>query len=459
MISAVSRPSAVPAAARRCERSANWSCSSRAMSLIFAIFSADSPIVSPVVGSAMAGVIGTRSRGRIARERLHAAAEASWRARPRRARRESARVQDRNVRQRLGAAGDDAVGVAEHDLVGGVGDRLVGRRARAARRCTTARLWAAAGSARPRARCSARAPTARRCRTTTRSTSLPVDAGALNQLGDAQLAEFDRRERLEGRARAREGGANAGDDGDPSSIEREAAGVVHVLNLRPEARAAEARSAAFYLWLLASGALAWLSSHQTSAAPTTRVVIDLALPVLDHGQRSSQLRQLARLEQVLLLSWGRGQDRAGPGRGAPNDVGLVDEMTARREQRLQVREDRAVEKIGDHHDAELARTERQRGGVRHNASSCGSALRAAATAWSAMSTRTTWRPARAIGMAWRPMPPAMSATGRSLGSLATVSTIQRDGGLSARAARRVEFLPLRPIPRPRRSTTCPNLTI
>ena len=35
------------------------------MWLIFAIFSADSPIVSPVVGSAMAGVIGTRSRGLI----------------------------------------------------------------------------------------------------------------------------------------------------------------------------------------------------------------------------------------------------------------------------------------------------------------------------------------------------------------------------------------------------------
>ena len=35
------------------------------MWLIFAIFSADSPMVSPVVGSAIAGVIGMRSRGRI----------------------------------------------------------------------------------------------------------------------------------------------------------------------------------------------------------------------------------------------------------------------------------------------------------------------------------------------------------------------------------------------------------
>ena len=63
-ISAVSRPSCVPAAANRCDRSAYWSCSSRGMALIFAIFSADSPMDSPVLGSAMAGVIGTRSRGR-----------------------------------------------------------------------------------------------------------------------------------------------------------------------------------------------------------------------------------------------------------------------------------------------------------------------------------------------------------------------------------------------------------
>src|SRR4051794_5276088 len=35
------------------------------MWLIFAIFSADCPIVSPVDGSAIAGVTGTRSRGRI----------------------------------------------------------------------------------------------------------------------------------------------------------------------------------------------------------------------------------------------------------------------------------------------------------------------------------------------------------------------------------------------------------
>ena len=64
-ISAVSRPSFVPAAAFMCDASASSSCAARAMWFSFAIFSADCPIVSPVVGSAIAGVIGMRSRGRI----------------------------------------------------------------------------------------------------------------------------------------------------------------------------------------------------------------------------------------------------------------------------------------------------------------------------------------------------------------------------------------------------------
>jgi hypothetical protein len=42
-----------------------WSCSSREMPFSFAIFSADWPMVSPVEGSAIAGVSGTRSLGRI----------------------------------------------------------------------------------------------------------------------------------------------------------------------------------------------------------------------------------------------------------------------------------------------------------------------------------------------------------------------------------------------------------
>jgi hypothetical protein len=64
-ISAVRRPSSSPTAASLCDRSANWSCSSRPMWLIFAIFSALCPIDSPVDGSAIAGAIGTRSRGRM----------------------------------------------------------------------------------------------------------------------------------------------------------------------------------------------------------------------------------------------------------------------------------------------------------------------------------------------------------------------------------------------------------
>ena len=60
-ISAVSRPSSVPAAALRCDASANSSCAAREIWFSFAIFSADSPIVSPVVGSAIAGVIGMKS--------------------------------------------------------------------------------------------------------------------------------------------------------------------------------------------------------------------------------------------------------------------------------------------------------------------------------------------------------------------------------------------------------------
>ena len=64
-ISAGSRPSAVAAAARWWLRSATSSCASRLMPFSFAIFSADCPMLSPVEGSAMAGVTGTRSRGRV----------------------------------------------------------------------------------------------------------------------------------------------------------------------------------------------------------------------------------------------------------------------------------------------------------------------------------------------------------------------------------------------------------
>ena len=63
-ISAVKRPSSVPAAAFMCERNAKRSCDSRVMPFNLAILSADCPIDSPVLGSAMAGVIGMKSLGR-----------------------------------------------------------------------------------------------------------------------------------------------------------------------------------------------------------------------------------------------------------------------------------------------------------------------------------------------------------------------------------------------------------
>ena len=160
MISAVSRPSCVPAAASLCERSANWSCSSRGMSLSFAIFSALCPIVSPVVGSAIAGVIGMRSRGRRRASAPNRAGIVFALDRGHERVREAARVQDRHVRQRLRAAGDRNVRVAERDLVRRVGDRLVRRCARPAHRSPRASLSAASASAPPPARCSARARSA-----------------------------------------------------------------------------------------------------------------------------------------------------------------------------------------------------------------------------------------------------------------------------------------------------------
>jgi hypothetical protein len=64
-ISALRRPSAVAAAARWWLRSARSSCASRLMPFSLAIFSADCPMDSPVEGSAIAGVTGTRARGRV----------------------------------------------------------------------------------------------------------------------------------------------------------------------------------------------------------------------------------------------------------------------------------------------------------------------------------------------------------------------------------------------------------
>jgi hypothetical protein len=63
--SSLKRPLAVAAAARWWLCSANLSCASRVMPFSLAIFSADSPMVRPVVDSAIAGASGARSFGRI----------------------------------------------------------------------------------------------------------------------------------------------------------------------------------------------------------------------------------------------------------------------------------------------------------------------------------------------------------------------------------------------------------
>src|SRR4051812_2053297 len=102
--------------------------------------------------------------------------------------------------------------MAERDLIGRVGDRLVRRRARTA---DGERLNALGEHRKQR-------HLARDVRRDDRGYDRPVDddldelavdLAALNQLGDAMLAELDRAEVLERRARSGERRANAGDDG------------------------------------------------------------------------------------------------------------------------------------------------------------------------------------------------------------------------------------------------------
>ena len=64
LMSLGSLPSLAPAAASWCERRAHASCVAREIWFSFAIRSAAAPIVSPVVGSAMAGATGIKSLGR-----------------------------------------------------------------------------------------------------------------------------------------------------------------------------------------------------------------------------------------------------------------------------------------------------------------------------------------------------------------------------------------------------------
>ena len=143
------------------------------MPFSLAIFSADWPIVSPVDGSAIAGVTGTRSRGRVRASAPSRVPTLFALLGLDQDLAEATRVEDGDIGQRFDAAGEDHVGMAQGDLVGRIGDRLGGRRAGAIERVRR-HVWegAAAGGS-PRAPRSARGPTGPPGRRSTSSTSRP----------------------------------------------------------------------------------------------------------------------------------------------------------------------------------------------------------------------------------------------------------------------------------------------
>ncbi len=125
-------------------------------------------------------------------------------------------MQNRNVGERLRAAGDHDLVISEKNLIGRVGDRLVRRRAGAADRVRLAV---------PRQHRHQRY-LARDVRRGNRRHDGPVDdaldeppfqARALNELGHGQLAKLDRGEPFEHRARASERRADTGDDCDAAA--------------------------------------------------------------------------------------------------------------------------------------------------------------------------------------------------------------------------------------------------
>ncbi len=131
--------------------------------------------------------------------------------------REAARVQDRNVRQRLGAARHRDVDVPEHDLIGGVGDRLVGRGAGAAHRHRGDPL----GELRQERHLArdVRFCDLRHHRPEDDGLDLvPVEIGPLHELGHAESAEVGGRHASEAGAGAREGGADPCHDGHAAPV-------------------------------------------------------------------------------------------------------------------------------------------------------------------------------------------------------------------------------------------------
>ena len=104
----------------------------------------------------------------------------------------------------------------EQDLIGGVGDRLVRRRAGTAHRVRLAALRQH-GQQRHLAGDVRRDDGGNHRAVDHRLDELGLEVGALNELGDAELPELDRREMLERRAGAHEGSANTGDDRDAAT--------------------------------------------------------------------------------------------------------------------------------------------------------------------------------------------------------------------------------------------------
>jgi hypothetical protein len=126
-------------------------------------------------------------------------------------------VQDRHVGERFRATGDRDVDVAERYLVGGVSYRLVGRGARAADRERLHSLGQL-GEERHLAGDVGSEHGGNDGAEHERLDFLSVQVGALQQLGDAKLAQIDGGQRLERRSGFRERRSYAGDDRYPATV-------------------------------------------------------------------------------------------------------------------------------------------------------------------------------------------------------------------------------------------------
>ena len=129
-------------------------------------------------------------------------------------------MQNRHIGEGLRTAGDDDVVMPEDDLVRGIGNRLIGRGARAAHRVGVG----ATGQHRHEGDLTrdVRLDHRRDDRPVyDRLDGLAVEVGALQELRYRKLAELDRREVLEHRARFRERCPYAGHDRDAAAVRSE----------------------------------------------------------------------------------------------------------------------------------------------------------------------------------------------------------------------------------------------